>query len=245
MNSSLELQMKRRKQKQKTNSLRLLTSWWKKKRSYYVDMQQDDSSGDKVHDMTMEDVDSDGEETPIRGTQRRDVGASASSSPSFDVASMHSPAYTPPMPSPYKTKHDIRSSSLVLDDSLESRLNIFDDATRPVIQSTMDTDLAVNVIEVTPSLLTKPVPFVRRSFSSGSLESMDSLVESYWDPDDVEDDTSSQVTPIATNGYFAAAPDFFAEHVHFLRVQTRPHKVEVVWSPTISPKRAPEPKNMG
>jgi hypothetical protein len=62
----------------------------------------------------------------------------------------------------------------------------------------------------------------------GSLESIDSLIESYWDPDDVE----STITPITGN--VAHPVDFFTEHVHFLRIQTQPRQVEVVWTKTQS-----------
>ena len=66
-------------------------------------------------------------------------------------------------------------------------------------------------------------PFVRRrtkdSFQ-GSLESIDSLVESYWDPDE----DGSLVT---TN--LVQSLDFLEEHVDFLKVQTQPRSVEVVW----------------
>jgi hypothetical protein len=58
----------------------------------------------------------------------------------------------------------------------------------------------------------------------GSLESMDSLAESYWDPDD----DASHMTPAAAN--LARSSEFFFEHVRFLRVQTQPRQVEVVWS---------------
>jgi hypothetical protein len=58
----------------------------------------------------------------------------------------------------------------------------------------------------------------------GSLESIDSLVESYWDPEE----DSSLATPIATNR--VESMDFLDEHVHFLRVQTQPRSVEVVWA---------------
>lgn len=57
----------------------------------------------------------------------------------------------------------------------------------------------------------------------GSIESMDSLTESYWDPED----DSSQLTPLANN--CEVPKDFFGEHVDFLRIQTRPRTVEVVW----------------
>jgi hypothetical protein len=67
----------------------------------------------------------------------------------------------------------------------------------------------------------------------GSLESIDSLVESYWDPED----DASHVTPVATN--LARSSEFFYEHVRFLRVQTQPRQVEVVWS-TPPHKEAPK-----
>jgi hypothetical protein len=69
-------------------------------------------------------------------------------------------------------------------------------------------------------------PFTRnrtKDSFQGSLESIDSLAESHWDPED----DSSQVTPIANN--VAQPIDYFSEHVDFLRVQTQPRKVEVVW----------------
>lgn len=61
-----------------------------------------------------------------------------------------------------------------------------------------------------------------RDSLQGSLESLDSLAESCWDPDD-----DSQVTPVAGN--VVQQEDFFSEHVHFLRVQTQPRQVEIVW----------------
>ena len=58
----------------------------------------------------------------------------------------------------------------------------------------------------------------------GSLESLDSLVESYWDPED----DASQMTPVPTN--ISRSSEFFFEHVRFLKVQTQPRQVEIVWS---------------
>jgi len=73
-------------------------------------------------------------------------------------------------------------------------------------------------IQEEDSLLT--LPFVHTSFSTGSLLSMDSLVDSeYWD--DEEETLPSRHT---------FNRDFFAEHVTFLRVQTKPRRVEVVWA---------------
>ena len=70
-------------------------------------------------------------------------------------------------------------------------------------------------------------PRFNRSADSfqGSLESMDSLVESYWDPEDDE----TQLTPIATNTVEQKI-DFFEEHIDFMRVKTQARKVQVVWA---------------
>jgi hypothetical protein len=60
-----------------------------------------------------------------------------------------------------------------------------------------------------------------------SVESMDSLVESYWDP---EDDTS-QATAVASNtGQGDHQTDFLLEHLNFLSVQTQPREVELVYN---------------
>jgi len=86
-----------------------------------------------------------------------------------------------------------------------------------------------------PTPLTKqlcsPDSFVRRrtkdSFQ-GSLESIDSLVESYWDPEE----DASLATPVATN--IIQSLDFLEEHVDFLTVQTQPRSVELVWESDVA-----------
>ena len=57
----------------------------------------------------------------------------------------------------------------------------------------------------------------RDSFQ-GSLESMDSLVESYWDPDD----DMSHTTAVVSNPFRPL--DFFSEHLSFL-TKTQPRQV--------------------
>jgi hypothetical protein len=81
-----------------------------------------------------------------------------------------------------------------------------------------------------PPPLSSP-PAVRKSIRngaadsiSGSLESMDSLVSSQWDP---EDDAST-ITPLVTNTH-PTDDAFFVEHVRFLQIQTQPRKVEEVY----------------
>jgi hypothetical protein len=95
--------------------------------------------------------------------------------------------------------------------------------------TTIQTPLAPSYVAVTNTIGALPgaSPFTRnrtKDSFQGSLESIDSLAESHWDPED----DSSQVTPIANN--VAQPIDFFSEHVDFLRVQTQPQKVEVVWT---------------
>lgn len=75
---------------------------------------------------------------------------------------------------------------------------------------------------------TMPPKFTRnrtKDSFQGSLESIDSLAESYWDP---EDDDISQV--VGNASATERSDDFFYEHMHFLKVQTQPRQVEVVWS---------------
>lgn len=56
-----------------------------------------------------------------------------------------------------------------------------------------------------------------------SIESMDSLTGSYWDP---ADETSQTTTPASNTGY---QTDFLVEHLGFLSAQTQPREVEVVY----------------
>jgi hypothetical protein len=95
--------------------------------------------------------------------------------------------------------------------------------------ATVQTPLAPSYVSAMRAIGAPPgaSPFTRnrtKDSFQGSLESIDSLAESHWDPED----DSSQVTPVANN--VAQPSDFFSEHVDFLRVQTQPRKVEVVWN---------------
>ena len=71
------------------------------------------------------------------------------------------------------------------------------------------------------------LPSFRRNLAEDSLEdsleSMDSLVGSNWDPED----ETSEVTTIASNTHQPI--DFFVEHLTFLSVQTQPREVELVY----------------
>jgi len=72
----------------------------------------------------------------------------------------------------------------------------------------------------------------------GSLESIDSLVESYWDPDD----DSSHMEKIIPSLLGRQSSEFFNEHVNFLRGKTQPRNVEVVWTSPPKDRRINEPK---
>lgn len=57
-----------------------------------------------------------------------------------------------------------------------------------------------------------------------SIESMDSVKDSHWDPED----ETSQATEVATNVRRQDA--FLHEHLNFLSVQTQPQEVVVVYT---------------
>ena len=56
-----------------------------------------------------------------------------------------------------------------------------------------------------------------------SVESMDSVTASYWNPGD---ETSESTEPASNTGYHA---DFLVEHLGFLSSQTQPREVEIVY----------------
>ena len=71
-----------------------------------------------------------------------------------------------------------------------------------------------------------PYPLVRtrtgQSFQ-GSLESMDSVAESYWEPEDDESSEKSSDNNLEST-------EFLEEHFSFLRTKTKAKKVKVVWT---------------
>lgn len=73
--------------------------------------------------------------------------------------------------------------------------------------------------------------YERQSITCGSLESIDSLAESYWDLDETVEVSASHVTPPIVNIRSKMHQQFFAEHIRFLRIQTKPQKVEIIWGP--------------
>jgi hypothetical protein len=57
----------------------------------------------------------------------------------------------------------------------------------------------------------------------GSIESMDSVMDSHWDPDD---NSASQTTARVTNCH---GEIYLMEHLNFLSVSTQPQEVELVY----------------
>jgi hypothetical protein len=98
----------------------------------------------------------------------------------------------------------------------------------PVVSSAVSSPTSPNFSMVRVQKHSQPETKLPRSRTQesfqGSLESIDSLVESYWDPED----DASQMTPVPTN--MSRSSEFFFEHVRFLKVQTQPRQVEIVWS---------------
>lgn len=90
--------------------------------------------------------------------------------------------------------------------------------------------IAVELEKATPPSTPAPPATIHRKGTiesiSGSLESMDSIADSHWDPDD----DSSNVTPLVRNILHPISDAFFVEHVKFLQVQTQPRKVEQVYT---------------
>jgi hypothetical protein len=77
------------------------------------------------------------------------------------------------------------------------------------------------------------IPFVHQRSDQCSIMSIDSLLDSEWDPEDDifvddADDDSSQITPVATNAI--TSYEFLSEHMNFLHVQTQPRQVHVFFS---------------
>jgi hypothetical protein len=215
---SIEMQQPQKKKKQRT-VVHSLARWWKTKRTFYVDVPQENSVGVQTQDVTMEDIDSDDGEH-LNAAKHN---ASATSSPTFDVTSVYSPDK-----SQYPWNLEEQGNYLPLaKDQLASP-----ESTTLVELSGYHTPerrspVAMLFVPEDEPFLSRPVPFTRKSFSSGSLESMDSLVESYWDSDD--SDRVELATVAGDSVYMDFSPDIFAEHVHFLRVQTRPRQVEEIW----------------
>jgi hypothetical protein len=114
-------------------------------------------------------------------------------------------------------------------DSVERKESFFT-SMRPLVRSSRNSDQQ----QQKSMLYNSAIPFHRSATTEshqGSLESMDSVAESDCDPEE----SASEATPVVTN--VVSPINFFKEHVDFLREQTQPRRVEVVWgSPSRSQK---------
>ena len=208
-----------------------IVSWWKRRRSFYC-----------AHE-NMQDANA---ASPRSGVSWKGEKVVGEDMPPFNLASSPSrPCYS--TPSRPKTPDQSAGPAPV---SKEGVIDYFDGlpasmqgqlVTPPKPHSFVRVKTVDDFVSSTPTQMakvvtpTKSYDFVRsRTADSfqGSLESMDSLVESYWDPDD-DECTESQVTPIATNRIHTL--DFLNEHVEFMTDKTQARQVEVVWGS--SPKR--------
>ena len=215
--------------------LRSLTGWWKKKHSYYVDIhhdfqpdngtmfQEEESLGTSTVAFQHECNNEDDEDT-------------------FDVASLHTPSprvalvgqeplssssgngilehKTPPPVTMITPPHSQQQQPTVPSTPRHHNMgrlhHLVHSSPPPIPESAPTEDLSL--------------PFVSTSFSTGSLLSIDSLVDSYGGVGDNEwEDLGSGSDDQLTDGNGRVA-DFFAEHVTFLRIQTKPRRVEVVWA---------------
>lgn len=187
--------------------------WWKRKHKYYYDLQED-------LDVT------------VYATESKSADEESGSFPVFDTTSMTSPAITPSNTSTsnrYIVSPDSSIETVLESPSLKSR------PSKPIKQKRI---LSKRGKKKKSKPLTKEFleSYVRSNMSDGSLESIDSLAESYWEPNDIDDATSSQVTPIRANTSkkiktISLDEKYLHYHVHFMRAQTKPREVEVVWAP--------------
>jgi hypothetical protein len=220
--------------------------WWKKKRTFYINVQQSEVNNNTNSDHpygasivqvvgTMDDDSSENYEPK----QRVSNDSSSSSSSSYmDVTSVSSNGN--------RSKHTIQPTSLldttnILNNNKQHQSDRSNISVAAPLNSGHAAQQSFSSDEV---FLSRPVPFTpRRSYSSASLQSMDSLTESYcWDPNDNDEDTfvelnnnTSESFPFFTTSIgstdmtSANLPnvpiDFFAEHIQFLRNQTQPQHV--------------------
>ncbi|KAG7346496.1 hypothetical protein IV203_005564 [Nitzschia inconspicua] len=91
--------------------------------------------------------------------------------------------------------------------------------------NSMDTPLTMYFITHT-SNRRKLYPFQRASTLDSfqdSIESLDSVMDSHWDPDD---NSTSQITARITNCH---GDTYLMEHLNFLSVSTQPQEVELMY----------------
>jgi hypothetical protein len=221
----------RQKKKQK-RIVRTLARWWKKRRAYYVHVKHgsegsNSSSGvAQMHDLTMDDIDSmssDERSKLLRDhvEDRFHCNSSDNEPDTFDSSSFTTPQKSNGTceieSAQIPNAMQLQSAAIPLQSNLGKKQVV-------TMESPPTTDSAANQTTVR-------IPFVRERSDQCSIMSIDSLLDSEWDPEDdifVDDDDSSQITPLATNAI--TSYDFLSEHMNFLHVQTQPRPVQVFFS---------------
>lgn len=122
-----------------------------------------------------------------------------------------------------KTKNQLERTASLDDseDDMPAESKPTQDSVTPTLSSSLVLTELVSTVaspRALPTTIALSRPPTMDSFQ-GSLESMDSLDESYWDPGDDASQTPQHVDD----------SELFEEHVRFLKVQTKPTKIEVVY----------------
>jgi hypothetical protein len=199
-----------------------VTNWWMRRRRFYV--VQDNSLEDDdapIVDMTMEE-DSFEVEVQLSSARPDTTRNSSTVDDDDDDDEGFSTMPTPPPPPPTASSGTASyQPTLPIANSVPSSVT-------PTVHLTPTRTITTASILLTSGRQSRFARSRTKDSFQGSLESIDSLSESCWDPED----DASLATPIVTN---VARPIDFYEHVDFLRVQTQPRKVEVVWAKTESP----------
>lgn len=213
----------------KKTVFRFLNGWWKKKRNYYVDIHQEfqsdmssmfpeeESMGTSLALFESDDVVFDVSSTDTSPTPSQSVILT----PDHKNLDRSSIQHTTPdlyqdrviTPTPF---HNIKYFT-----SVEHKSPVMYQE-RPTTSASFSTPFRRSGLVYPPIPEQQEahldLPCANTSCSTGSLLSMDSLAHSYGD-----DDSDPQVTSKHNND------TFFEEHVCFLRIQTTPRPVEVVW----------------
>jgi hypothetical protein len=216
-------QQKRKKNESKSKKCAIvsrISNWWKRKNSFYLVQENSPDADETFEDEHSNKEEEDSrEEGTIMSPDHRIIGDTTTGQGGNAIE----PALrmVTPEPSPQGGKN------------CRARAEVESPTNGAAPRNVPDTN---QLLLITPSSRS-PYPFVRsRTADSfqGSLESIDSLAESHWDPHDDE----SQTTPIATN--IVESTDFFEEHIDFLRVKTKARKVKVMWTTPTKPEHDPD-----
>jgi hypothetical protein len=210
-----------------------IANWWIKRRGFYIVQDNSIEDDGPIVDMTMEDSFEVEVQLSSGRPNTRNSKTVDNDDDEEDFSTMNSPSSisSPPPPPPSSASSSTMpyQQPLSTTNPVPSIVTPTGELTPTRSVSTAASILAFGRQGNASGAPPAPQPRFGRSRTKdsfqGSLESIDSLMESCWDPED----DASLATPVVTN--VARSIDFY-EHVDFLRVQTQPRKVEVVWAKT-------------